>query len=167
MSASSLFIWTLRFSSEFLCHNHPVPRVPSLGFGVTFTKEMLPFPRTALPVPHCYYELMRQSKILSEASLLLIPLSLGRLLLVPAGSWTFPTLSLQSLYGCLDPYPVATSWCLYPFLPKRLRPHDTGQSFGSQITPCMQLHQGKIFEAAVILLCSDPHIRSTPWLLPP
>ena len=32
---------------------------------------------------------------------------LCRLSPVPAGRWPFPALSLQSLYGCLDPYPAA------------------------------------------------------------
>ena len=37
---------------------------------------------------------------------------LCRLLPVPAGRWSFPTLSLQSLHRCLDPYPRDASLVL-------------------------------------------------------
>ena len=37
---------------------------------------------------------------------------LCRLLPVPAGRWSFPMLSLQSLHGCLDPYPRDASLVL-------------------------------------------------------
>jgi len=82
------------------------------------------------------------------------------LLSAPAGNGTFPTLSLQSLHRCLDPYPAAFSRCLCSFLPGRLRPHVREQTFGTVWDfPAMQLLQGKLFEAAVIhfrfkLLCS-------------
>ena len=47
------------------------------------------------------------------------PYSTGlcRLSPAPAGLWSFPTLSLQSLPRCLDPYPAAFSGCLCSFLP--------------------------------------------------
>jgi hypothetical protein len=79
--------------------------------------------RKALPSPHRSYGLMRQTNILYSTSPLAILSSLRRLPLAPAGSWPFPTLSPQSLHGCLDPYPVAFSQCTYPFLPGKLRPH--------------------------------------------
>jgi hypothetical protein len=47
---------------------------------------------------------------------------LCRLLSAPAGSWPFPTLSLRSVYRCLDPYPATTYRCMCPFLPDRHRP---------------------------------------------
>ena len=52
-----------------------------------------------------------------------LPMGLCRLLPIPAGRWTFPTLSLDSLCRCLDPYPAMSSWCTRPFLPRRLRLH--------------------------------------------
>jgi hypothetical protein len=55
----------------------------------------------------------------------------GRLLSVPAGSWSFPTLSLQSLHGCLDPYPGMPLRCLCPFLPEELQPHPRCTEFGA------------------------------------
>jgi hypothetical protein len=56
---------------------------------------------------------------------------LCRLSRVPAGSWPFPTLSLQSLSGRLDPYPAVPPRCFYPFLPGELRPHVRIHTFGS------------------------------------
>ena len=40
--------------------------------------------------------------------------SLGRLSRVPAGPWSFPTLSLPSVWRCLDPYPAVFVRCLLP-----------------------------------------------------
>ena len=55
------------------------------------------------------------------------PYSTGlcRLSPVPAGYWPFPTLSLQSLHRCLDPYPGMPLWCPRPFLPRELQPQPT------------------------------------------
>ena len=76
---------------------------------------------------------------------------LCRLLPVPAGSWPFPTLSLQSVLRCLDPYPAASVRCFYPFLPRQLRPHLTRDRFGTRNTPCTTTsHRGAHFGAAVI-----------------
>ena len=83
---------------------------------------------------------------------------LCRLSPVPAGSWPFPALSPQSLYGCLDPYPAAPSRCVCSFLPLRRRPHLRLNKFGTLNTPrnatSTRLHS---FEAAVIPLCSGSH----------
>jgi len=43
-------------------------------------------------------------------------LGLCRLLRAPAGCWSFPTLSLPSLWRCSDPYHVVSASCTYPFL---------------------------------------------------
>ena len=75
--------------------------------------------------------------------LLLINESL-QLLQVPAGSWPFPTLSLQSLRRRLDPYPAVSLWCACSLLPRGQRPHIQRHTFGTlKITPTMQLQQGK------------------------
>jgi hypothetical protein len=58
--------------------------------------------------------------------------SLYRLLRTPAGCRPFPTLSPQSLYGCLVPCPVAPPRCTYSFLPVGQRPHLKNQRFGAQ-----------------------------------
>jgi hypothetical protein len=56
---------------------------------------------------------------------------LCRLLPVPAGRWSFPTLSLQSVHRRLDPYPGMPLWCICPFLPRELQPHPRCTEFGA------------------------------------
>ena len=64
------------------------------------------------------------------------PYSTGlcRLLPVPAGRWPFPTLSLQSLHRCLDPYPGMPLRCPRPFLPGKLQPQPRCTYFGASNT---------------------------------
>jgi hypothetical protein len=88
------------------------------------------------------------------------PYSTGprRLLPAPAGRWSFPTLSLQSLHGCLDPYPGMPLWCHCPFLPTEFQPHHSSTKFGtSKYTPQCHFNDVRINEAAVIPLCSGSH----------
>ncbi len=74
---------------------------------------------------------------------LTITTGLCRLSSVPAGKWSFPTLSLQSLRRCLDPYPAVSSWCTCSLLPRGQRPHLRRHRFGTpKIFPAMQLQQG-------------------------
>ncbi len=65
------------------------------------------------------------------------PYSMGpcRLSPVPAGWWSFPTLSLQSIHRCLDPYPGMPLWCPRPFLPRELQPHPRCTDFGASNIP--------------------------------
>jgi hypothetical protein len=65
------------------------------------------------------------------------PYSMGpcRLSPVPAGWWSFPTLSLQSIHRCLDPYPGMPLWCPRPFLPRELQPHPRCTDFGASSIP--------------------------------
>lgn len=73
-----------------------------------------------------------------------ITTGLCRLSPVPAGRWPFPTLSLQSLRRCLDPYPAVSSQCTCPLLPERPRPHLKRDRFGTpKMLPAMQLQQGR------------------------
>ena len=60
---------------------------------------------------------------------------LCRLLPVPAGRWSFPTLSLHSVHRCLDPYPGMPLWCIRPFLPRELQPHPRCTEFGASNLP--------------------------------
>ena len=60
---------------------------------------------------------------------------LGRLPSAPAGRWPFPTLSLQSLRRCLDPYPEVSPWCTCSLLPRRQRPHPDSDGFGTPHCP--------------------------------
>jgi len=77
------------------------------------------------------YGPMRQTIALPPTSALAYTVGLCRLSPVPAGRWPFPALSLQSLYGCLDPYPAAPLRCTHPFLPEGHRPHLTPNRFGA------------------------------------
>ncbi len=88
-----------------------------------------------LPLLHSSYWLMGRTKTLPGSSLLTITQGLCRLSSVPAGRWSFPTLSPQSLYGCLDPYPATSPRCAYPFLPGEHRPHLTDHKFGTLDDP--------------------------------
>ena len=94
-------------------------------------------PRKALPFLLRTYELMRQTTLLSQALVFPLPESLCRLPPAPAGSWPFPTLSLQSLHGRSDPYPAMLPWCSRSFLPRELRPHPRGHGFGASDVSCM------------------------------
>ena len=100
------------------------------------TAERLASRQRELPLLHRSYWLMRQAKTLSPASLVTIPVSLRRLLSAPAGRWPFPTLSPQSLHGCLDPYPVVPFRCTYPFLPGKPRPRHRREKLGTLNEPC-------------------------------
>ena len=83
--------------------------------------------RPALPGRQRYYELMRQSSSLATASVGK-PCAAGlcRLLSAPAGMSTFPTLSPQSVWRRLDPYPAVFLRCLARFFPK-----DCGLAIGT------------------------------------
>jgi len=77
----------------------------------------------ARPNPsHCLWSLPRSA-------------GLGRLPSAPAGKWPFPTLSLQSLRRCLDPYPEVSHWCTCSLLPSRRRPHPNSDGFGTPHSP--------------------------------
>jgi hypothetical protein len=101
-------------------------------------------PRRALPLLHRSYGLMRPTETLSPTQVFPLTASLCRLLRAPAGSRRFPTLSLQSLYRCLGPYPAAFFWCSCPFLPRRQRPHVSGKTFGTLKVPCHAASTGRL-----------------------
>ena len=62
-------------------------------------------------------------------------MGLCRLSPVPAGRWPSPTLSLQSLHRCLDPYPGMPLWCPHPFLPRESQPQPRCTDFGASSIP--------------------------------
>jgi hypothetical protein len=88
---------------------------------------------------------------------------LCRLSRVPAGPWPFPTLSLPSLWRCLDPYPAVFVRCLCPFLPQRQRPHVTRNTFGTRENPCKATSTG----SAVSGLQSFADVQAPPLARPP
>ena len=90
-------------------------------------------------------------------------LGLRRLLRAPAANRPFPTLSLQSLSRCLDPYPVVMSRCFSSFLPKTQRPHITRDTFGSPDNPCMATSAGGLISG----LQSFAHVQAPRLARPP
>jgi hypothetical protein len=80
-----------------------------------------------------------------KPSCLLQP-QLGQQVFVPQGGtgrWHFPTLSLQSVRRCLDPYPAMSFPCPCPLLPGRQWPHLTRHRFGTPtMLPALHLQQG-------------------------
>jgi hypothetical protein len=122
-----------------------VPRAPLPTTGVTFCCVVSTLHQRELPLLHRSYGLMRQTKTLSPASVVPIPMSLCRLPPVPAGNWPFPTLSLQSLSRCLDPYPAVSFRCSCSLLPWRQRPHLRRHRFGTPNYPCNPTSTGNPF----------------------
>lgn len=107
------------------------------------------------------YRLMRQSRDLSLLSV--YEDSLCRLPPTPAGHWTFPTLSLQSLCRRLDPYPAMSLRCSCPFLHEGRRPHVTGNTFGTQENPCYATSTGSRISG----LQSFDHLQAPTLARPP
>jgi len=106
---------------------------------------------------------------------------LCRLSPVPAGWWPFPTLSLQVFPWMPGPLPRRLLWCLYPFLPKGLRPSPRYDKVGDLATPMQQLQHGAIFRGCRhSFMFRPPSLLATqvaptdtaiavwpPWRLPP
>jgi hypothetical protein len=113
----------------------PFARNPAWA-GLPLTPWRLAPHQRVLPLLHRSYWLMRQTKSLPPISVVPNTTGLCRLSPVPAGSWPFPTLSLQSLRRCLDPYPAVFSWCSWSLLPRRQRPHLIRHKFGILNYPC-------------------------------
>ena len=107
--------------------------------------QHLLLPKPALPGSHRSYGLIGQTKILPLPSVVPIPMSLFRLPPAPAGNWPFPTLSLQSLRRCLDPYPAVSFQCSCSLLPGRQRPHLRRHRFGTPNYPYNATSTGKSF----------------------
>jgi hypothetical protein len=84
------------------------------------------------------------------------------LLPAPAGEWTFPTLSPQSLQRRLDPYPAAFLRCSFPFLPEGHRPHVRSETFGTLIDSCIAASAGHVFRG-----CSHSFMFRLPYSLGP
>ena len=72
------------------------------------------------------------------------PWSMGlcRLLRAPAGRWSFPTLSPQSLCGCLDPYPAVLRRCSGPLPSRRTSASPQVQQVRRTRSPTTRLLRG-------------------------
>ena len=138
---------------EPLCQVQVLP-APGCPYGT---------PRRALPLLHRSYGLTRQSICLLTFSALAYTPGLRRLPPAPAGRWTFPTLSPQSLQRRLDPYPAVPLHCSYPFLPEGLRPLRMGNTFGTPSISCIAASAGPSFPG----LQSFLHVQSPLFARPP
>jgi hypothetical protein len=87
----------------------------------------------------------------------------------PAGSRSFPALFPRIFPWMLAPIPRWSSWCSYPFLPRRHRPSSSGDRLGNSTTsPYSDFRTGRVLGAAVISLCSGLQVCSPlRSLLPP
>jgi len=94
-----------------------------------------------------------------------LPRTLGlcRLSPVPAGRRPVPTLSLQSLHRCLDPYPAVFPRSIRPFLPREHRPYATGNAFGTRNYPCNATATGSVISG----LQSFVHLQAPMLARPP
>lgn len=70
---------------------------------------------------------------------------LCRLLPVPAGKWSLPTLSLQSFHRRLDPYPGMPLGCSCPFLPQAYQPQHSDTHFGASTLSPQSNFNGEFF----------------------
>ena len=133
----SSFERQVQFSSSapgctYLTRNHRVPRAPLPDVSVTHIQEDF---NRLLRRHYSSFIAHTDSCVRPKPSQRLgFPLYVGSLQVVASPCWKsapFPTLSPQSLYRCLDPYPVASLRCSYPFLPEGPRPHLREQKFGT------------------------------------
>ncbi len=96
----------------YLTDAHYSPRATlPVRWCYRLTAPCQPWSQSELPDHHRSSWLMRQTTILLPTSVFPISTGLRRLLRAPAGIWPFPTLSLRSLYGRLNPYPGTTQRC--------------------------------------------------------
>lgn len=109
---------------------------------------------------------MRQTKTLLLPSASAWSAGLCRLPQAPAGKWPFPALSLQSLHGCLDPYPAAFPRCIYPFLPGEHRPHVRSETFGTPIYSHIATSVGHAFRGCSHSVMFRPPCSIDPQVAP-
>ena len=88
-------------------------------------------------------------------------MSLCRLLRAPAGIRPFPALSPRIFPQMLAPIPRWSSWCIYPFLPRRHRPSSRRNRLGNSTNyPYSDFRTEWLLGAAVISLCSGLQVCS-------
>ena len=109
---------------------------------------------------------MRQTKTLLLPSASAWSTGLCRLPQAPAGRWPFPALSLQSLHGCLDPYPAVFPRCFYPFLPGEHRPHVRSETFGTPIYSHLATSVGHAFRGCSHSVMFRPPCSLDPQVAP-
>ena len=123
--------------------NRRVPRAPLPGMGVTHDPDDLKVISEDITLPSQLIRTHASDRIPPSDSVFPCTLGLCRLSPVPAGKRPFPTLSLQSLHRCLDPYSVVSPECTCPLLPRKHWPHAMGYAFGTQDYPCNATSTGR------------------------
>ena len=146
----------------FLCDARHLPRAPLPETGVTRLGVVSRTPSEGVTPPSSLLRAHAPHHPPLPDFGVPYTMSLCRLRRAPAGRWWFPTLSPPSVHRRLDPYPVATSRCTYPFLPGRQRPHVTFDTFGSRDDPCQATSTGKKLRG-----CSHSVLFRLPCLLDP
>ena len=117
-----------------------MPRAPLHSVGVTFAVRISWIPSESITPP--------SSLIRAHAPLQIPPRPLRhppyragslQVVVVPAGRWTFPTLSLRIFPWMLGSVPRRLTWCIYPLLPTRHRP--SPPRAGGSAPQCIRLKQ--------------------------
>jgi hypothetical protein len=126
--------------------DHQAPSAPLPDVGVTFVRETLPPPAGTLLPGHRSYEHMCQSRL----ALLCFgssprSRSLCRLLLAPAVSGIFPTLSLRIFPVMPGPLPRRFADCSHLLLPLHHRPSPTMGGSACRFYPLKRLPSGRLF----------------------
>ena len=126
--------------------SYQVPRAPLHAQGVTSCAEVSRTPSADITPPSSL--LRTHASILNPLSTLAQTLvtNLCRLLSAPAGSRTFPTLSLRIFLYVLESLPRLLQWCSYPFLPTEQRPSRRVEPVGAWLNPhgnfCVGIFRG-------------------------
>ena len=142
---------------------HQAPRAPLLLRGVTSPEATFKIASMGVAPPSL---LIRAHVPIPNPPLGLasaLPHGLRRLLSAPAGSGTFPALSLQSLCRCSDPYPVAPRWCTLPVTSQQASDSPQWKRVRRARLSLRQLQQG----AGISGLQSFTHVRAPTLAWPP
>ena len=153
------FAQTLAFSRDLMQALSPTSLSRPPGAQRSFTPaEALPCRtcdvlacRRALPLPHCYYDLMRRSWILSPPSV--VPYGTSLCWLLPSQLETGPSRRYlrETVPACQNPYPGCSLGALGRFFPRDFGlPH---QPIGSapRLSPSNSFWRGANFGAAVFV----------------
>jgi hypothetical protein len=154
--------WSGSVSGGGVRRQPPWPRAPLPSWGVTPPGVVSSRPRSALPDRPRSYGLMRQTTPLPQP--VVVPRSVGlcRLVRVPAGTWSFPTLSLRVCPSMRGPLPRRRGGCMYPLLPHHHRPSPSPHGSASRVNPFSDFRTGGDVGAAVIRSCSGLEVCCHP-----
>jgi hypothetical protein len=135
--------WSGSVSGGGVRRQPPWPRAPLPSWGVTPPGVVSSRPRSALPDRPRSYGLMRQTTPLPQP--VVVPRSVGlcRLVRVPAGTWSFPTLSLRVCPSMRGPLPRRRGGCMYPLLPHHHRPSPSPHGVGFPRQSVQRLPNGR------------------------